>query len=113
MSFGVLLLFVVFTSGNVFNMDEIFENVAEIAMMNQTQIFHVGEIVAKVAGANHNAEQILSLDSMWFDSVGCSEKVLKRRVDDAASGFSIGKVEITDEQFVRFDDKRFDECVSS
>ena len=53
--------------------------------------------------------------SIWtrFDGVGCSEKVLKRRVDDAASGFSIGKVEITDEQFVRFDDKRFDECVSS
>ena len=89
-------MFVVFTSSNTFNAHEAFENVTEVTMMDEAQILHIGEIVAQIAGANHDAEEVLSLDSMRRFGVGGGKETLERRVDDAAGGFGVGEIKVTD-----------------
>lgn len=106
-------MFVVFTSSNTFNAHEAFENVTEVTMMDEAQILHIGEIVAQIAGANHDAEEVLSLDSMWRFGVGGGKETLEGWVDDAAGGFDVGEIEVADKQFIGFDDERFNERVAS
>ena len=106
-------MFVVFAGGDTFDTDQIFENVTEVTVMDEAKVFHIGEIIAEIACANHDAEKVLGLDSMGFCGIGGGEETLERGMNDAASGFGVGEVEVTDKEFVGFDNEWFDERVAS
>lgn len=65
-----MLLFVIFASSDALDTHKTFKNVTKVAVVDEAKIFHIGEIVADIAGANHDTEEILGLDSMWLFGIG-------------------------------------------
>jgi len=92
-------LFVVFAGGDAFDFDESLEDIAEFTVVDEAEVFDIGEIIADVASAEEDIKEVLGLDGeRWrgFRVEDGENGGLELMADDAGGRFGVGVVEIAD-----------------
>ena len=92
-------LFAIFAGGDAFDFYQALKDIAEFTMVDETEIFDIGEVVAEIASVEEEIEEGLGLGGLRFDgglAGGGIDGILSLVADNAGVGFSVSEIKITD-----------------